>query len=329
MVTQAVLETRVLADAVQLACRAPSLHNSQPWQWVADGAGLQLFLDRDRMVESTDDSGPGREALIGCGAVLDHLRAAVAVAGWTANVDRFPDPNNLDHLASVDFAPLDYLTDAHRQRADAILRRRTDRLPFAAPANWQFFEPALRASVDAEVHIDVVPDELRPQLAEASMLTESLRLYDSSYHSELAWWTGPFGTYDGIPPSALVSATESDRVDVGRTFPVISHRDRRTDITDDRAVVLVLSTDDDSHSDALRSGEALSQVLLEATVAGLATCPVTHLTELAESREVINTLIERNGMPQVLIRVGQAPVIDEMAPITPRRALDDVLKWRR
>ncbi|MEO6794815.1 MAG: NAD(P)H nitroreductase [Mycobacterium sp.] len=326
--TQAGVEVRVLRDAVQLACRAPSLHNSQPWQWVADDTGLQLFLDRDRMVESTDDSGPGREALIGCGAVLDHLRAAVTVAGWTANVDRFPNPNNRDHLASVNFGPLDYITDGHRQRADAILRRRSDRLPFAAPANWQFFEPSLRASVDDEVHLDVVPDGLRPQLAEASALTESLRLYNSSYHSELDWWTGSFGTDDGIPPSALVSAAESDRVDVGRTFPVTSHRDRRADIVEDRAMVLVLSTDDDSHSDALRSGEALSQVLLECTVAGLATCPVTHLTELAGSREVINTVIGRNGMPQVLIRVGQAPAIDEVAPITPRRPLSDVLKWR-
>ena len=28
------METEVIEDVVRTACRAPSLHNSQPWQWV-------------------------------------------------------------------------------------------------------------------------------------------------------------------------------------------------------------------------------------------------------------------------------------------------------
>ena len=324
------VDAEVLSDAVRLACRAPSLHNSQPWKWVGEGTGLHLFLDRDRLVESSDDCGPAREAIISCGAVLDHLRVAAAVAGWASSVARFPDPDDPDHIASVDFAPLADVGDAHRRRADAILRRRTDRLPFAAPDNWGFVEPSLRACAEAAaVHLDVVPDELRPQLAEASQLTDALRLYNSSYHAELAWWTAPFGTSDGIPRSALISAAESDRVDVGRAFPVAPQRDRRAELTEDRAVVLVLSTDGHRPLDALRSGEALSRVLLDCTLAGLASCPVTHLTELTEGRGLINTLIRRNGMPQALIRVGRVPAIDEMSPMTPRRALDDVLEWRR
>ena len=103
------MDTDILGAAVQLACRAPSLHNSQPWQWVAEGAGLHLYVDRNRILPSTDKS--GREAHIGCGAVLDHLRVAMAAAGWNANVDRFPDPNNLDHLASLDFSPMSRVTD--------------------------------------------------------------------------------------------------------------------------------------------------------------------------------------------------------------------------
>jgi len=59
------VDAEVLKDAVQLACRAPSLHNSQPWQWTADSAGLYLYVDRARMLYSADKS--GREALIGCG----------------------------------------------------------------------------------------------------------------------------------------------------------------------------------------------------------------------------------------------------------------------
>jgi hypothetical protein len=322
------VDTDLLKAAVQLACRAPSLHNSQPWQWVAEGAGLHLYIDHSRILYSTDKS--GREAHISCGAVLDHVRVAMAAAGWTANVNRFPDPNNLDHLASLDFSPLSLVTDDQRRRADAILHRRTDRLPFTEPRNWESLEPVLRKAVDAgTVHLDVIADELRPELARASQLTEALRLNDSSYHIELDWWTGHFENSDGIPRGSLVSAAESDRVDVGRIFPVSAHNERPAGTGSDQSTVLVLSTDEDTRDDALRCGEALSAVLLECTLAGMATCTLSHLTELQSSRHLIGTLTGREAMQQVLIRVGEAPVLGEVPPMTPRRPLGDVLTFHR
>jgi hypothetical protein len=52
------VDTDILRGAaVQLACRAPSLHNSQPWHWVAEGAGLHLYVDHTRILPSTDKSG--------------------------------------------------------------------------------------------------------------------------------------------------------------------------------------------------------------------------------------------------------------------------------
>ena len=318
------LDADVLRAAVQLACRAPSLHNSQPWQWVAQGTRLQLYVDHSRILYSTDKS--GREALISCGAVLDHLRVAMAAAGWTANVDRFPNPNNLDHVASFDFSPMSLVTDGDRRRADAIRHRRTDRLPFAAPNNWESLEPALRNAVNAgTVHLDVIAEELRPELARASRLTESLREYDSYYHTELDWWTNHFENSDGIPSSSLISAAESDQVDVGRPFPDSPHSQRRAYIGHDQSTVLVLSTDEDTRDEALRSGEALSAVLLECTLAGMATCTLTHLTELWSSRNLIGNLTGRTAMQQVLIRVGEVPVLGEVPPMTPRRPLGEVL----
>ncbi len=322
------VDTDILRNAVQLACRAPSLHNSQPWQWVVEDAGLHLYVDRSRILYSTDKS--GREAHISCGAALDHLRVAMAAAGWAANVERFPDPNNLDHLASLDFSPTGLATDDQRHRADAILHRRTDRLSFAAPRNWESLKPLLHNAVGADrIHLDVVADELRPELAKASKLTESLRLYDTSYHTELSWWTGHFENSDGIPGSSLISAAESDRVDVGRTFPFSAHNERRAGFGQDQSTVLILSTDEDTRDDAFRCGEALSAVLLECSLAGMATCTLSHLTELQASRHLIGILTGRAAMPQLVIRVGEAPVLDEEPPMTPRRPLNDVLTFHR
>lgn len=194
-------DTATLTRAVQLASRAPSLHNTQPWRLVAEGDCLHLHLDPHRVVTATDRS--AREAVISCGVLLDHLRVAMAAAGWTTIVDRFPNPNDLDHLATLQFSPMAFVTEAHRRRADAILARRTDRLPMTAYADWDAFEVLLRARLaEGPVHLDVLAEDMRSTVAEAAELTESLRLYDSGYHAELAWWTTPFATEDGIPQSS-------------------------------------------------------------------------------------------------------------------------------
>jgi len=326
--TTTAVATDVIARAVELACRAPSLHNSQPWRWVASPTALDLFTDPHRVVRSTDSS--GREAIISCGAVLDHLRTAMAAAGWRTHVEEFPNPNRLEHLASIYFTPLEYVTQAWRDRADAISRRRSDRLPFEPPKDWQTFETTLRLAFGSDlVAIEGLADSARPLLLEASRLTEGLRRDDDFYHRELQWWTAAFRQSEGIPPSDLVSRSEADRVGVDRRFPSSVVSDRRAATAQDQAKILVLSTAEDTRTDALHAGQALSKVLLECTIAGLATCPLTHITELEASRDIIRDLLVTNAMPQVLIRVGTAPDAESLPPPTPRRSLFEVLEFRR
>jgi nitroreductase len=324
--TTTLVETGVVEDAVSAACRAPSLHNSQPWQWVYSDGQVRLFLDPSRVMDSDQSA---REALIGCGAALDHLRVAMAAAGWRAHVNRFPNSDNPNHLASIDFTPIEYLTERDRRRAGAIWERRTDRLPFSAPSDWQSFEPVLSSGVDgSSVHVDIIPEDKRPRLLEASQMAETLRLYDSSYHDELRWWTAPFEESEGIPHSSLVSEAENDRVGVGRVFPAINRPDRRPEISEDESMILVLSTDHADRADALAAGEALSAILLECTMAGFATCPVTHLTELEDPRDLIRSLMTHKAVPQILVRVGVVPITEKAPKPTPRRPLSEVLRLR-
>jgi nitroreductase len=326
--TNSPVDIEVIAKAVELACRAPSLHNSQPWRWSASDTVVDLHADAARVVRSHDSS--GREALISCGVALDHFRAAMAAAGWNTTVNHFPNPDRSDHVASINFAPLKFVTQELRDRADAILRRRTDRLPLRAPADWEAFEHVLRDLVDGDLAtLDVISDDARPQLADASRLTESLRRYDDSYHQELQWWTAPFRLSEGVPPSALISSSERQRVPVNRGFRPSGYGDRRGAISQDDAKVLVLSTGADAREDALNCGEVLSKLLLECTMAGLSTCPMTHITELEASRNVIQMLTGRKAMPQVLIRVGIAPSVEDVPAPTPRRSLREVLEIRR
>lgn len=315
-------QVTLIEDAVHLACRAPSYHNSQPWRWLIRSGTVSLFLDPDRLVAS--DAG-ARQGLLSCGAALDHFRVAMAAGGYGTHVVRFPSTRDPHHIADISLSTAD-VSDEQRRRADAILQRRTDRLPFAAPPDRDSFDRlAWVGATPSGCTLDVIDPADRETLADASHLTDALRLYDSEYHHEITWWTSPFEVNDGIPHTALVSAQEADRVDVGRTFPITRNRERRLDIGDDRARLLVISAAEDSPEGILAAGEALSAVLLDATMAGMSSCTLTHVTEVPVSRDIVGALVHRS-LPQVLVRIGIAPPLDEVPPPTPRRPLHDVLR---
>lgn len=320
----------VLTDAVALACRAPSLHNSQPWRWISTGDVVSLFLDTEVAPQYTDTS--GRELVVSCGAVLDHFRVSMAAAGYRATADRLPNPNNQNHLCDIDFRPAGFVAEAYRERAEAIQRRRTDRLPFAAPPHWdgflEFLEQLPAAHDWPGVDMVVLPDESRADLIRASELARSTRRYDSAYHAELFGWTTPLAISEGIPTGALLSPAESERVAIGRDFPTAGTGDRLPDIATDDCKVVVLSTEDNTRDSLLRCGEMLSSILLDATMAGLATCTLSHLTEVPASRRIVSALTGSQSIPQVLVRIGSSCGHDDLIPRTPRRPVSEVLSFR-
>jgi nitroreductase len=99
--------------------------------------------------------------------------------------------------------------------------------------------------------------------------------------------------------------------------------------TDDNAVVLALGTRGDDDLTRLRAGEATSLVLLTATAQGLANCPVTEPLEISETREAVRAdVFDSNEFPQMLLRVGWAPVNADPLSSTPRLPLSDVVtRW--
>ena len=95
-------------SALELAVRAPSVHNTQPWAWRYTEHSLHLFADRDRALDATDPQ--GRDLVVSCGAVLHHARVAFAAMGWATTVHRLPNPALPDHLAALEFTALDPTT---------------------------------------------------------------------------------------------------------------------------------------------------------------------------------------------------------------------------
>ena len=97
---------------------------------------------------------------------------------------------------------------------------------------------------------------------------------------------------------------------------------------EDNAVMVALGTENDDDLARLRAGEATSLVLLSATAMGLASCLVTEPLEVDETREAVRAdTFGSSGHPQMLVRVGWAPVNADPLPATPRRSLPEVADW--
>jgi len=323
-VNTTVPDANVIQIAVDLACRAPSLHNSQPWRWHYSSGRLDLFGDRSRLLGEADPS--GRQLAISCGAALHHLEIAMTSLRWRSEVTILPRREPPGPLASLLFH-----RDAHPQSHDfdlltAIRRRRSDRRPFAPPP------PAFLGQLDRYqdlaaqygVDLDALGPQERSALAAATQASAAARRYEAGYQAELHWWAGHDRPDEGIPSGALATASESADVAAGRPFPTPMRSESTQSRGSDESSVLLLSTHSDTKAEWLASGRAFSAIVLDATVRQLATCPLTHLTEVRQSRELIRGLVSGVGTPQILIRVGTggAPA---SVPETPRRPLIEVL----
>ena len=185
-------------------------------------------------------------------AVLDHLRVAMAAAGWHAGSPT-SHPNDLDHLASSTSPRSISSPTPIAPRADAILRRRTDRLPFAAAELGEIQTTGVaqhrRHRVGGPAR---AADGARPQLAEASRLTESLRRYDSYYHAR--WNGGQHLSRSRRRPvqhPGITAGRTQSGWEIARAFPRASIPTGARRSTTTQSKILALSTYSDSRRDAL------------------------------------------------------------------------------
>ncbi|WP_051179790.1 Acg family FMN-binding oxidoreductase [Nocardia concava] len=322
----AIPDRHTMLEAMRRASRAPSVHNTQPWRWVFDGDVLHLYSDSDRLLTVADPH--GRQMIISCGAMLHHARTAFGARGWHTDTVRFPNSAEPEHLAEIRFRPWDSPPPGLYTRAAAMTSRHTDRLPMEPPEHFDEVLRRLRMLASPHyVDLDALAENVRPRLTAAAEHATALRHHDMMYQAEIGWWTGHSGTAEGVPPEVLPSDAEAARVDVGRTFPSAPHSLRRPETTEDHARLVVLSTEYDTATDWLSTGEALSAVLLECTALGLSTCALTHITELPGGRKMLTGLIRATRQPQLVIRIGTAPDRDPWVP-TPRRPIQDFLTVR-
>jgi nitroreductase len=315
-------DVETVRSALALAGRAPSVHNSQPWRWRVGEHSLHLYSDPGLHLTHIDPA--GRDLMLSCGAALNHCVVAFAALGWQSKIHRFPNPAEPDHIASIELYRYP-ATDVDVTLAAAIPRRRTDRRHYNA---WPVSQGdialmgarAARAGVMLR-RVDAL-DNLKDLVTQAAYRHAE----DYDYLAELATWSGCYASTAGVP-ARNTPASEADAPISARAFagPVLTQT-VNTAPTEDNAAVVALGTADDDLMARLRAGEATSLVLLTATALGLASCPITEPLEIPETRAAVQAdVFGADAYPQMLLRIGWAPVNADPLPSTPRRELAEVV----
>lgn len=318
-------DEKTVRSAIELAIRAPSVHNTQPWRWRVGDSSLHLYADWSRHLPATDPD--GRDLVVSCGASLHHLRVALAALGWGTVVHRVPNPAEPDHLAAVE------LVERQPQAADiplaaAIPRRRTDRRLYSSwPVPRPLLDQLCEYAIDEGAVLCTATDPtLRYRLVSAIAEADTLQSRDGDYLNELTNWSGRYASTDGVPASATPLIYEGYGDLQMRRFAAVGLAQPREAYADpDAGELVVLGTPGDDLRSRLQAGEAASAVLLWATSFGFATCPLSQPLEVLSVREALRAqLLDGALFPQLVLRIGWAHINAHPLPATPRRPLTEI-----
>ncbi len=325
MDTQVEVPLGVIRALVARARLAPSTHNTQPWRWTVlrDGdrpTATQLELSRvDERSLPEGDPG-GRELVMSCGAALMTLRVAAAEALLDTRVELLPDPGRPELLARVRFAT-GAVDCAFSELDAAVPVRHTWRRPFSRRGVPPERLDRLASEAGAEgAQLRVLSAQERPIVAALVRECDQAYFSDSRRRAELARWMRPRRRGDGMPSPAVRRLPA--RMGIGRSSLGRRVGDYDSGLLMAAPEAVVLWTDHDDPASWLAAGQALQRVLLVAADDGLAAGFANRPCQDQLRRAAIRGLLEIDGHPQVIMRLGYPGT---PARPVPRLPVDEVL----
>jgi hypothetical protein len=312
---------------IEAATRAPSVHNTQPWRFVAGPTTIDVYADPSRMLNVIDPD--GRELHISCGAALAFAEVAAHAAGRSCEVQLLPESAGGDQLARLELGGERTAAPEDLALAEAIPRRYTERGRFEdRPVPGWLVDELVGAAARFGVWTRVLD---RPEQAVATAVllahADEIERANPEYQQELRAWSRSDSAPEGVPRSAVPSTPVSRR---GSSF-----RLRDFDVSEPAAdaaeepppsehpLVLLLGTPADDPTSWLQAGRATARVLLRAAADDVAASPMTQVLEVPLARAALARELGLLGHPQMLLRFGYA----HGHPTAGRRPVEEVTAY--
>ena len=318
----------IAAYVVAAAVWAPSVHNTQPWWFSADGQELRLHADARRQLRVADPR--GREMMISCGAALFTARLALRSLGYVPQTSVLPDPGEPLLVARVSWQRRAVAAEYEQQLYSQVRRRRTHRAGFDPVP----IPPDLVAMLQEGAERDGTMLRIvsgagnRAVLAAAVETAEQALGLDGMYARELASWATPPGSSrrDGVPHTAYSARPEF-------TLPYFPGRDfaqghqwgaaesSASAAPRSAGLACILATAGDGLIDWVNAGQAPQRALLTGATCGVAAALHSQPLERARLREFLRTQLCDGAYPQLVLRLGTAT----QTAVSVRRAPASVL----
>jgi nitroreductase len=299
---------------IELAARAPSVHNTQPWRFTVTGQAIELYADASRQLM---EDLTGREMIISCGAALFGLRLAIRSLGCQPEVDLFPDPSQRRLLARVRAGRPEPMTSDERAMLRAVPHRHTHRgafepgpLPGGLLA-WLQDDATAEGATLAVIGDGPAYERLTAILGSWSRWRD---LYPTSpaeirTRAETLRWTREADSEarDGVPAHAFTAAAGAAArhlpqrdFDLGRGWGFPPSGGPPALVT----AVLVANGEDEQSW--LRAGQALQRILLRAASHWVFASLQSQPLQSASVRAQIRSNLRATGSPQLLLELGVA-----------------------
>jgi hypothetical protein len=318
------------ADAVRVvaefAALAPSVHNTQPWRFVATPHTLEIHADTQRKLDYLDPD--GRQMHISCGIAAEFARLAVRFMGLAATIRLLPDPEHETLVAKIVVGFHEPVTLAEQRLIEAIPRRYTDRGPYDDEPVSRVALQRMREAANERYCWLRVLDQPDDRLAAIRLLetAEQAEATDETYREEIFKWQRLGPASDGIPVDNPADWERQHRVsDVPlRDFGGLGRHPHPGDgpaPTVEHDTIVLLGTDRDDRLSWLQAGRALADVVLTLTDENLVSQPLGPVLDLPAMRAQLRREVGLVGHPQMLLRVGHG----QRLPVTRRRSVNDML----